>query len=153
MSKSLTSPLMVKKILFSAFVLALGGGIGGSAAFGVAKVLGGGPLFKPAPIPDAFVPIGAVLAPLVYPDGRLAGYASFEVQVAAKGEKKELVTNNVPLLLNAINMRTHRTPLASGPGGQIPKLDAFRKVVMDAALEVYGPGVVTRAAVMKAAPI
>lgn len=153
MKKSLISPLAVKKILFSAFVLALGGGIGGSAAFGVAKVLGGGPLFKATPLPDVFVPIGAVLAPLVYEDGRLAGYASFEVQVEVNGDKNELVTKNVPLLLNAINMRTHRTPMASGPGGQIPKLDAFRKVVMDAAVEVFGPGVVSRAAIMKAAPI
>jgi hypothetical protein len=143
----------VKKIMFSALVLALGAGVGGSAAFGVARVLGGEPLFKPAETPDVFVPIGAVLAPLVHEDGRLAGYASFEVQVEVKGDHDELVARNVPLLLNAINMRTYRTPMTSGPGGQIPRLDAFRKVVMEAALEVYGPGIVRRAAVMKAAPI
>jgi hypothetical protein len=145
--------MQMKKILISVVALVLGAGIGGSAAFGTGKVLGGQPLFKAPPLPDVFVPVGAVLAPLVFEDGRLAGYASFDIQVEVKGGKDKLVTENVPLLLNAINMRTHRTPMAGGPDGQIPRLDPFRKVVMDAAGEVYGPGTVRRVAIMKVAPI
>lgn len=143
----------MKKIFVSVVALVLGVGVGGSAAFATAKMLNGEPLYKPAPVPDMFVPTGGVLAPLVDEKGRLVGYATFEMQLEVPAEKGKLVADTVPVLLNAINMRTYRTPLAAGPNGQIPRLDAFRKVVVDAATEVYGKGVVRRVAVVKAAPV
>jgi hypothetical protein len=42
--------------------------------------------------------------------------------------------------------------MASGPDGMLPGLDAFRKVVLDAALEVYGKDAVRSVAVTKASP-
>lgn len=107
---------------------------------------------KPRPKGTEFVPPVEILAPLVLPDGRLTGYARFEIQLeVAKGDT-DAVGAKLPLLMNAVNLRTYRAPLASGPDGLVPGLDQFRRVVMDAALEVYGKGVVHSVAVTQASP-
>ncbi|WP_380874072.1 hypothetical protein ACFB49_45600 [Sphingomonas sp. DBB INV C78] len=139
----------MKKLILGALVLTVGMGVGGGAAYGTSLVLG--PKQKAQP-PLEFVPTGPVLAPLVFGDGRLASYVSFEVQLEVAGDKREIVEAKLPVLLNAINMRTYRTPMASGPDGLVPSLSAFRKVVLEAAAEAYGKDVVRRAVVTQASP-
>lgn len=143
----------LKKILLAAVAVVLGAGLGGAAAFGTGKVLGGKPLIARAVPPPVFVSTGTILAPLVGTNGRLVGYTSFEVQLEVTGGRADAVRQRMPIMLNAVNMRTYRAPMASGPDGQVPGLDVFRQIVMDAANETYGPGVVSRAAVVQAAPV
>lgn len=141
----------MKKMVLSALVLALGAGVGGGAAYGTNMVLGqDASAFTGALV---FIPTGTVLAPLVSADGRLSGYVSFEVQIEVPASQADAVRKRLPVLLNAINMRTYRTPMASGRDGLIPSLSAFRKVVMEAATETYGKDLVRRAAVTQAAPV
>ncbi|MEN2786126.1 hypothetical protein ACFOKI_06945 [Sphingomonas qilianensis] len=140
----------MNKILIWGASLALGLGAGGAAVFGAEQWFSAAPI---AAEPPVFVPTGAVLAPLVFPDGRLAGYASFEVELEVMQGESALVKEHMPLLLNAINMRTHRTPMASGPDGLLPDLKRFQQVVVEAAGEVFGAGVVRRAAITQAKPM
>ena len=93
------------------------------------------------------------VAPLVSAEGKLAGYASFEVQLEVTGGRGALVTQRMPVLLNAINMRTYRAPMAAGPGGLVPNLEVFRRIVMDASVEALGKDVVRRVAVTQASPV
>ncbi|MHA6721129.1 hypothetical protein ACX40Y_16980 [Sphingomonas sp. RS6] len=147
-------------MLFLVVVLIAGLALGGGAAFATIRMLGVGgdgaaaAAEKEAELPEAgkFVPTGKILAPLVFADGRLAGYASLEVQLEVPEAKADYVAQRVPLLLHAINMRTYRTPLAAGPDGMLPDLDAFRKVVDAAAVEAFGPKVVQKVAVTAANP-
>ncbi len=67
-------------------------------------------------------------------------------------DKADYVTARLPLLLHAINMRTFRTPMASGPDGLLPDLETFRRVVMASAPEAFGPGVLRKVAVTKVNP-
>ena len=141
----------MKKLLGAMLALILGVGVGGASAYGVG-------LIRPqdgraAVTKTEFVPTGTMLAPLIFPDGRLSGYVSFEVQLEVAMGEGEAVKAQLPLLLNAVNMRTYRTPLASGRDGLIPGLDAFRKVVLDAASETYGADKVRRVVVTQAAPV
>ncbi|RJF85718.1 hypothetical protein [Sphingomonas cavernae] len=140
----------MKGLLVSALVLTLGIGVGGGAAFGTSMALGARPQLQES---TEFVPTGTVLAPLVFADGRLSGYVSFEVQLEVAAGTREDVEARLPILLNAINMRTYRTPMASGRDGLIPSLSAFRKVVIEAAAETYGKGVIRRAVVTQASPV
>ncbi|MCJ8158675.1 hypothetical protein [Sphingomonas sp. LaA6.9] len=140
----------MKGLLVSALVLTLGMGVGGGAAFGTSMMLGARPQSYES---TEFVPTGTVLAPLVFADGRLSGYVSFEVQLEVPSSAREDVEARLPILLNAINMRTYRTPMASGRDGLIPSLTAFRKVVVEAANETYGKDMVRRAVVTQASPV
>ncbi|MBB5685229.1 hypothetical protein [Sphingobium boeckii] len=140
----------MKKIVIWGASLMLGMSAGGATAYSAGWLTDGALLPAADPV---FVPTGPVLAPLVFSDGRLAGYASFEVQLEVINGEDAMVKERVPLLLNAINMRTHRTPMASGPDGLVPNLEAFRTLVMQAAQEVYGPGVIGRAAITQATPV
>ncbi|MBU3078639.1 hypothetical protein [Sphingomonas quercus] len=142
----------MKKILLAIAALLLGTGLGGGAAFGTSKLLGGKPLHKPAEPEPVFVPTSTILAPLVAEDGKLSGYAQFEVQLQVAATRVDQVTQRMPLLLNAINMRTYRSPMAVGPDGMVPDLELFRSIVMDAANEALGKGVVRRVAVTQAQP-
>lgn len=133
-----------------------GTAIGGGAAYGVVhwapQMLPGMHVPK-APEATEFVPTGTILAPVTFADGRLSGYVSFECQLEVPKGKAAEVTQKLPVLLNAVNMRSYRQPLASGPDGMIPNLDLFRRLMMDAAREVYGPEFVRRAVITQAAPI
>lgn len=140
----------MNKILVSSLALVAGVGVGGGAAYGTSLVLGEKPQFQES---TAFVPTGTVLAPIVSAEGRLSGYVSFEVQLEAPESAREDVEKRLPILLNAINMRTYRTPMASGPDGLLPSLGVFRKVVLDAADETYGKQVVRRVVVTQASPV
>ncbi|KTF68429.1 hypothetical protein ACNFJ7_07450 [Sphingomonas sp. HT-1] len=149
----------MKKILFLLVVLIAGLGIGGGAAYAMVQMLGIGAAAAHAEVkeekaeePTRFVPTGRVLAPLVFADGRLAGYAAFEVQLEVDEAKADYVTTRLPLLLHAINMRTYRTPLAAGPDGMLPNLDSFRTVVDAAATEAFGAKAIRKVAVTAATP-
>jgi hypothetical protein len=147
----------MKNAVIAALVIACGLGIGGGAAFGANTFLAGhGKGGPPAPaaivMAPVFVRTGEMLAPLVFPDGRLAGYVNFDVQLEVAAGRADYVGARLPLLLHAVNMRTYRTPMTSGPDGLIPNLAVFRTVLTEAATEAFGPGVVLRAAIVQAAP-
>ena len=141
----------MKKLLGGLAALILGTGVGGAGAYGIGLL--GIQADGQRTSKSEFVPTGTMLAPLTFADGRLSGYASFEVQIEVAQGEGESAKERLPLLLNAVNMRTYRTPLASGPDGLIPGLDTFRRVVMDAATETYGPGFVRRVVVTQASPV
>lgn len=141
----------MNKMLGAALALMLGVGVGGASAYGVGLIRPHGR--QSTEIRTEFVQTGTMMAPLVFPDGRLSGYSSFDVQLEVPQGEGERVKAKLPLLLNAVNMRTYRAPLASGRDGLIPALDPFRKVVIDAAREIYGPDMVRRAVVTQASPV
>ena len=63
------------------------------------------------------------------------------------------MTENLPLLLNAVNLRTWATPMAAGPDHILPDLRAFARVVDIAAAESLGKGAVRRVIVTAARPV
>jgi hypothetical protein len=145
----------MKKILFLLVTLLAGLGLGGGAAYATVMLLGPKPAAATVAKDEAapsFVDAGKILAPLVFADGRLSGYVQFQVQLEVPADKAEFVAARMPLLLHAINMRTYRTPMAAGPDGLIPDLETFRKVVMAAAPEAFGAGVLRKVAVTQANP-
>jgi hypothetical protein len=140
-----------------AIVVLLAAGAGGGAGYGVVTLLKPAdvPAARPAADPDAplvILPATRVLAPLVFPDGRLAGYAKFSFQLEVAESDAARVTEELPVLLNAINMRTYRTPLARSPDGQIPDLDIFRSIIEAAHREAFGAGIVRRVLIVDALP-
>ncbi len=140
-------------IIIAVLVATAGAGVGGGAAWGVGRFQHDPrPVPRPLPAPPVFVRAGTVLAPLVFPDGRLAGYVNFEVELEVAADRAEFVRARLPLLLHAINMRTYRTPMTSGADGLIPDLGVFRTVLMAAAAEAFGPAMVRRAAIVQAVP-
>ncbi len=146
---------MMKRIMIGFAAVIAGLGVGGAGAWGVSRYFphhAGGEKAPAGNEPSEFVPTGEILAPLVFADGRLSGYVTFECQLEVTEGTGEDVGARLPLLLNAVNMRTYRAPLASGPDGLVPGLGAFRRVVMEAAAEVYGKDVVRSVAVTRAAP-
>ena len=144
----------IGKILMPIAAIVGGLGAGGGTAYGMAKYLGLKPSHAAAAseVDTVFVPTGPILAPLVFPDGRLSGYASFQVQLEVETDRGEEIKERVPLLLDAVNMRTFKTPMASGPDGVLPSLEVFRKVVDEAAGQAFGPGVVKKTVIVAASP-
>ncbi len=140
----------MRKILFLLEVPLLGLGVGAAGAFATQLALD--MRENTARQNSVLVPTGTILAPLVFPDGRLAGYVNFEAQVEIQSDHFDDVRQHMPLLLDAVNMRTYRAPLASGRDGLIPGVDAFRKVLFDAAVATFGKKVVRRAVVTQAMP-
>lgn len=145
----------MKTLVTLLMLLILGLALGGGAAFGVAQLLGPPPPSGAEAHEEAhtiFVSAGTILAPVVAADGRLSGYANFDVQLEVDAEKEAEVTEKLPLLLNAINLRTWSTPLAAGPDHILPDLRAFARVVDAAAQEIFGKKMVRRVIVMGARP-
>ena len=145
----------MKRIMIPLLVMVCGAGVGSAAAFATVLAVGSPPAAQAAEAATSstsFVPTGPILAPLVLPDGRLAGYYSFEVQLEVDQDQVERVTGRLPLLLHAINLRTFRTPLASGPDGMLPNVEMFRAVVTSSTPDAFGPGIVHRVAVTQATP-
>jgi hypothetical protein len=139
----------MKKALFLLGIIVAGLLLGGSAAYATLALLGpkGGRQAGPS-----FVDAGKVLAPLVFADGRLSGYVQFQIELEVPQDQMAFVTARLPLLFHAINMRTYRTPMAAGPDGLIPDIETFRQVVMAAAPEAFGAGVLRKVAVTQANP-
>lgn len=131
--------------------LAMGLGVGGAGAYGVG-LMG---MDEAAFIVQrsSFVPTGRMTAPLVFEDGRLAAYIAFEAELEVPNGRVDDVRERLPVLMHAVNMRTYRKPLASGPDGMIPELGKLREVVAEAAAETYGPKMVSRVMVTQASPI
>lgn len=145
----------MKRALLLPLALVGGLAIGAGGAFGVSLVAPKSHAGeKPAVevVETEFVTTGPVLTPLVFPDGRFAGYVAIEAQLEVPIADAEPVRLRMPLLLHAINMQTFRTPMATGPDGQIPDLEAYRRIVLGAAPKAFGPGVVRRAAITQARP-
>ncbi len=140
----------MKKPLISALLLILGLGTGGAGAFATSLVMTD--RHAQAEKATLFVPTGPIIAPLVFPDGRLSGYVTFEAQVEVASDKADTVRKQLPLLLDAVNMRTYRTPMASGPDGLVPGVEAFRRVLLDAAVQTFGRESIRRAVVTQATP-
>ena len=142
----------MRKFILLLTISIAGLGVGGGAAWGTSMLLG-----PRAPVESistaAFVPAGKVLAPIVFKDGRLSGYVSFKVELEVEADAAESIQARLPLVLNAINMRTYKTPMAAGPDGMLPNIGVFRKVVMEASEEAFGKGVVRRVAVTEATPV
>lgn len=138
----------------SLVVLVAGVGTGAGAGLGTSMLLSDG---KPqaaacktaaqavADAKPVYVVAGTVKTPVVFDDGRLAGYVQFTVQLEVPQADQQAISDQMPLLLNAINMRTFKTPMARSPDGRIPDLEIFRKLVMDASAEAFGRGKVKRA--------
>jgi hypothetical protein len=142
----------VKKALVIPLLAVAGVALGGGTAFGVQRLFPPPAKTARPKIVPAFVPTGKLLAPLVSAEGRLAGYMTFELELQTEDNDVDYVTKRLPLLLDAVNMRTFRTPMASGPDEVLPDLAVLRKLVLEAAASVYGPKVVHRVVVMQAAP-
>lgn len=146
----------MKKMLFLIVALLAGLAAGGGTAYAMVKMLGIGAGKQEAKAekeePAKFVPTGRILVPLVFADGRLAGYAAMEVQLQVDEAKADFVTQRMPLLLHAVNMRTYRTPMAAGPDGMLPDLEGFRKVIDASATEAFGPKMIRKIAVTEANP-
>lgn len=141
----------MKKLLGGLLALALGIGVGGSSAYAVGLLnMEKGTLLAPR---MAFVPTGRMTAPLVFADGRLSAYIAFEAQLEVPSGEVDAVLERLPVLMHAVNMRTYRKPLASGPDGMIPELGALRQLVAAAAAETYGKQMVQRVVVTQAVPI
>jgi len=140
----------MRKSLLLGLVLILGLGTGGAGALAVNLVIADRQ--TKAREASVFVATGTIMAPLAFPDGRLAGYASFEAEIEVSSEGAPRVRKEMPLLLDAVNMRTYRTPLASGPDGMIPGVGAFRSVLFEAAVKTFGQETVRRAVVTQATP-
>ena len=143
----------MRKILSLLILLLVGLAVGGGAGYAAIALIGAPARAAKAAAPPTFVSTGKILAPLVGADGRLTGYTSFEVSIEVPGDKADFVTPRLPMLLHAINMRSYRTPMAAGPDGMLPNIDVFRRLVLRAAPEAFGPGVVRRVAVTQAMPV
>lgn len=144
----------MKKLLALLVLLALGLGLGAGAAYGVAQLLGPPPP-KSAPPQEAtaFVSAGSLLAPIVAGDGKLSGYATFDVQLEVPAADEAEATEKLPLLLHAVNLRTWSTPMAAGPDHILPDLRTLASVVKTAAEEAYGRKIVRRVIVTGAKPV
>lgn len=140
----------MKKALNALLAIAAGVGVGGGSAYAVTTY--GSDLSALRGPTHVFSPAGTMVAPLVFPDGRLAAYISFEAEFEIDSAQKELVDARLPVLMHAVNLRTYRTPLAAGIDGLIPELEGLRKLVAEAADETYGKGVVRRVVVTQAMP-
>lgn len=142
----------MKTTVIAGLTIVIGIAVGGGAAFGTSFLLQRPAAEAPVDASPTFVPTGRILAPLVFPDGRLAGYVNIEAQLQVAPERAAFVTDRLPLLLHAVNMRTFRTPMASGPDGMLPDLVQFRRVLTTACAEAFGPGAVKIVAITQAAP-
>jgi hypothetical protein len=149
----------MKKILTLLILLLLGIGIGGGAAYGVGMVMGPPPVedthakeAKAEHVETAFIPTGALTLPIVTNEGDLTGYGVFELQLEVTEEGEAEVASQMPLVLNAINMRTYRTPMTAGKQKVLPDLDVLSRIAMEASTQSLGKGKVIRAVVTSAKP-
>lgn len=147
----------LKTVALIAGVVVAGLAVGGGAAYATRLV---GQSNRALPPPKAapetaptFVPIDKLVAPIVFPGGQLAGYVSFDFDLQIAADQVLFVQARLPFLLHGINMRTYRTPMTSGPDGMLPDLTTFRTIVMAAAVEAFGPGIVKRAVITQATPV
>lgn len=143
----------MKPAYIAMLVVVAGFLVGGGAGYATSFVLGGQQGAKSeSSTAITFVPTGKIIAPMIFPDGRLAGYVGFLVQLETRSSDVAFVTERLPLLMHGINMRTYRTPLTGDANGTLPSIDAFRKLVMETCVEAFGIDRVQRVAVVQALP-
>ena len=83
---------------------------------------------------------------------RFIGVSNFSVAQLTEAQAAT-ATARLPMLLHEINMRTWRTPLASGPNGLLADIGAFRKVVADSIPSAFGTDITVRnVAITEAVP-
>lgn len=142
--------LLVPLLMVGGVALGGGSGLVAERLLGPSAEVLGHPAEPAEPQEEAdyhFVPTGPILAPMVTAEGELTGYARFEAQLEVPADKAEEVAQHLPLLLHAMNMRTYRAPLASGPEGKLPDLELFRRLLAEASVIAFGKGVVRRVAI------
>jgi len=144
----------MRKPLTLLMMLLGGAGLGAGSAFGAGLLMPAQSeaAAEPRPAdegPPAFVPM-ELLVPLVFDDGQLAGYANLKLQLLVEAEQNESVTARLPLLLNAINLQTYRTPLAGAAGGRLPDLNQLRGLIQRSAERTLGHAVVRQVAIVEA---
>ncbi|USI71995.1 hypothetical protein [Sphingomonas morindae] len=140
---------MVKLLMLIPAMLIAGMLLGGGSAYTLAALLQGRPVLR-LDSPNVFVATGTINAPLVSRDGQLLGYVAFDAQLEIPGIEEKRVRANLPLLLDAVNLRTFKAPIAGGRDGLLPDLAVFRAVVRDASRQVYGPSLVSRVVITQA---
>lgn len=97
-----------------------------------------------APREDSeLLPAFKIRAPIVADDGSLVTYVVFTVQLAVAKTAAESAPEQIPMILNEINMRTYQAPLAQGVDGSLPSIKLFRNLVSAAAKPILGQGVLT----------
>lgn len=143
----------MKKILLPLVVLLTGAGVGCGSAIATRHFAGPPKPAVKVEAPLVFVPVVKIVAPLVLTGGGLAGYISFDTELQVEDSAQADVTAKLPLLLHALNMRTYKQPLATGPDGMLPNIRELRGVVEAACIEVFGKTVVRRIAITRAEPI
>jgi hypothetical protein len=143
----------MKTVYIATLVVIAGLFIGSGAGYATSIVMRGQQSAKrEASTAITFVPTGKIIAPMIFPDGRLAGYVAFLVQLETRSSDAAFVTERLPLLMHGINMRTYRTPLTGDAFGSLPSIDAFRKLVLETCVEAFGRDRVQRVAVVQAMP-
>lgn len=146
----------MKTAPLAAIIIVAGLALGGGASYATMLVLappGTKETAKPLePAAPTFVSTGKIMSPLVTPNGRLAGYVQFEAMLETAPEQAEFVKMRLPVLLNAVNMRTYRTPMTSGPDGMLPNLDVFRGLMLASTVEAFGTGRIKSIAIVQATP-
>jgi hypothetical protein len=144
-----SSELIMKPFVIPAISLIAGLALGAGGMFIYELQFGRAP--QPAPVaPSALpeestiLPAFKVRAPIVTDDGTLATYAVFTVQLAVAKDAAEHAPEQVPMILNEINMRTYQTPLAKGADGRMPSLQHFQDIVSAAAKPILGQSVLAK---------
>lgn len=132
-------------VIILCLLVGLGAGAGGTYAYALNFGLGDkqGPDRPDPKGANKVLPPFKVRAPITFEDGTLATYAVFKVQLVVKEEAAMKAEEEEAMVINAINMRTFKTPLVKGPDGQIPDVEVFRKIVSAAGTEALGKGVVS----------
>lgn len=143
----------MKKILLPLGIVLAGAATGAGSALAVRHFTGSPQKTPKAASPLVFVTVAKIVAPLVLSDGGLAGYVSFDVDLQVDEPAQADVTGKLPLLLHAINMRSYRSPLATGHDGMLPDIGGLRTLVAAACVEAFGKSTVHRIAITRAEPI
>jgi hypothetical protein len=139
-------PPFARRIL----VLLCGIAVGSLSALEVSHLVAGDNVFAATPRRE-FVAIGTLTAPLVGADGRLLGYLSFDAQIEVPVRREHEVRSGLPILADAVNRTSFAAPIAGAADGYVPQLPVLRELVHAAALKTYGPDVVSRTVITRAA--
>lgn len=138
----------MKLIVIPVAALIAGLVLGAGGMFFYERQFGGAPAqAKAAPSASRedseLLPAFKVRAPIVASDGTLSTYVVFTVQLAVAKTAAETAPEQLPMILNEINMRTYEAPLAQGADGRMPSVKLFREIVSAAAKPILGQGVLT----------
>jgi len=142
------SKMKMKSIIIPVACLIAGLALGAGGMFFYELQFGDAPAkatAAPSPSPEdsEILPAFKIRAPIVADDGTLANYVVFTVQLAVAKTAAETAPEQLPMILNEINMRTYEAPLAQGADGRMPSIKLFRDIVSAAAKPILGQGVLT----------